>query len=430
MTDVICAVAINKVYPDGMKTIGFCLELSEETSDGEAEQYTFEVWDRSYEPAMGAIQRTVKKISCPERKKILLEMDTTEKAAYAIGNYKMDGTFDPFGPGNLGFEDPKRTGMKQEIGKKEAQKGPGKDFGYTGPKPFFVEIHVKKEEKTEQIVSCHTWTCAELERFEVREQNGQKYLLYIPQDYDAGKKYPLILFIVDAAGRGTYEKGPLVQGTGALVWTEPKEQEKHPCFVMAPVYGPEDILTHDDFTFDTKLYKVKEVIDALQMEYSIDPKRIYTTGQSMGCMGSCQLMIQYPSYFSGAMLVAGQWEPQKSGAALKDNRAWILVSENDKKAYPGMNAVVEELTKQGGVAEKYFLDAKLPQEELEKEAEKEAEGGANIKYTVFDGSSVVPEGTPDGPGANHTCTWRIAYNIEAVRDWLFEGAGGGRDESI
>jgi predicted peptidase len=45
--------------------------------------------------------------------------------------------------------------------------------------------------------------------------------------------------------------------------------------------------------------------------------------------------------------------------------------------------------------------------------------GNNIKYSVLKKGTVVPAGMNDDGGSNHVCTWRIAYNIEGVRDWLF-----------
>ena len=45
--------------------------------------------------------------------------------------------------------------------------------------------------------------------------------------------------------------------------------------------------------------------------------------------------------------------------------------------------------------------------------------GNNIKYTVLAKGTVVPEGLPDDGRNNHIYTWRIAYTIEGLRDWLF-----------
>lgn len=417
MTDVISAVAINKVYPDGMKTVAYQLELSDVMSSDALSRYAFEVWDHSYEPLVPAIRRTITNVGI-DGNYLRIETDIHEKAAYAIGNYKMDGSFNPFGPGQLGFEDPSQPRKMPPSNGKGPMKGPGKDFGYLGPKPLHVTIHMRSETGEEQEVSCTEWECKELDRFRVRELNGQRYLLYVPENYSPNEQYPLVMFIVDAAARGTYEKGPLVQGDGALIWTERESQDRHPCFVLAPLYGPADILTHDDYTVNDKLYKVMDVIDALVNEYSIDTRRIYATGQSMGCMSSCQLMIERPDLFAGAMLVAGQWEPVKSADAIKDKRIWILVSENDMKAHPGMDAITDEIENLGVAVAHYSWDAKAPHVQLEAEAGRAADEEGNIKYTVFQGDSVVPEGVTPSPGSNHTCTWQVAYDITPVRDWL------------
>jgi predicted peptidase len=46
--------------------------------------------------------------------------------------------------------------------------------------------------------------------------------------------------------------------------------------------------------------------------------------------------------------------------------------------------------------------------------------GAPIQYVALRKGTVVPPGQPDNGGGNHVNTWRIAYAIEGVRDWLFE----------
>ncbi len=47
-----------------------------------------------------------------------------------------------------------------------------------------------------------------------------------------------------------------------------------------------------------------------------------------------------------------------------------------------------------------------------------AEGG-NIKYTVLKKGTVVPNGITENADNNHAYTWRVAYPIEGLRDWLF-----------
>ena len=40
--------------------------------------------------------------------------------------------------------------------------------------------------------------------------------------------------------------------------------------------------------------------------------------------------------------------------------------------------------------------------------------------TWFEGRSVVPDDQPVHPGTHHVNTWVKAYDIKALREWLFE----------
>ena len=53
-----------------------------------------------------------------------------------------------------------------------------------------------------------------------------------------------------------------------------------------------------------------------------------------------------------------------------------------------------------------FWDSKAPVAELDQKVKELAAQGSKINYTVF-------------AGGNHMYTWSFAYNIDAIRDWLF-----------
>lgn len=82
-----------------------------------------------------------------------------------------------------------------------------------------------------------------------------------------------------------------------------------------------------------------------------------------------------------------------------NNKLWILVSRNDEKAFPGMNAVAEAMEKAGAKVGRYCWNAKSA--DLNAEAQKSLADNVNVRYTVFEGSSVVPEGEVPHSGANH-----------------------------
>ena len=44
----------------------------------------------------------------------------------------------------------------------------------------------------------------------------------------------------------------------------------------------------------------------------------------------------------------------------------------------------------------------------------------NLNFTWFEGRSVIPDGMEVHGGMHHICTWKKAYDIKALREWLFE----------
>lgn len=240
-----------------------------------------------------------------------------------------------------------------------------------------------------------------------------KYNLYVPQNYDKTKSYPMVLFMHDASVTGDQTIATLSQGNGATVWASPSEQAKHPAFVLAPQYS-EDLGQANDESVDITV----DLINYLTSQYSIDTNRLYTTGQSGGCMRSIAIDIKYPDLFAASYLVAGQWDASLVGPMAND-KLWIIVSEGDIQAYPGMNAITAELEKDGAKVSRATWSGKSTAEEFSSNVSKMEADGNNINYTVLQKGTVVPEGEEDNPATNHMDTWKIAYNIEGIRDWLF-----------
>ena len=242
------------------------------------------------------------------------------------------------------------------------------------------------------------------------------YNLFIPRDYNAEKKYPLVLFIHDASSCSEDVRATLAQGNGAVVWTSKAEQKKHECFVLAPQFLPNPIV-NDSFQTNGDFHKIKPLLDEMIRKYSIDEDRIYETGQSMGCMSGCELNCQYPDLFAASFLVAGQWDPEKMARIPRQN-FWIMVSEGDQKAFPGMNAVAERMKAAGANVVHEKWSAKAGQQQWRQDGERLMQTGANVIYTSLD-KATVAKGDDSHPGEHHMETWKTAYNVEVVRDWIF-----------
>lgn len=117
-------------------------------------------------------------------------------------------------------------------------------------------------------------------------------------------------------------------------------------------------------------------------------------------------------------LLDNQWDPTKVSALAKD-KLWIIVSEGDQEAFPGMNDIMANLEEEGTKISRATWNGKSSGLEFASDVSQMIAKGSSINYTVFKKGTVVPAGQTDDGGSNHINTWRIAYTIEGVRDWLF-----------
>lgn len=270
----------------------------------------------------------------------------------------------------------------------------------------------------EQIVS-QKMSQPVVEKFYQCEFGGLQYNLFIPTDYDEKKLYPLVIFIADASANSDDPLIPLVQGNGGVIWATPAEQAKHPCFVLVPQIPHGVPLTIDDFVASPVLEIIKDLLDHVVNRYSIDRNRIYTTGQSQGCMASCELNVRYPDYFAASLLVSGQWNPETMAARLTKSKLLIAVSEGGPREFPGMNAVITALEIAGAKVARACLNARKSETELNADVNDLIATGANILYIVYDAKTALPNDGREHPQiAHHMRGWEISYDIEAIRDWL------------
>lgn len=244
------------------------------------------------------------------------------------------------------------------------------------------------------------------------------YNLYIPKNYDATQSYPLVLFMHDAGVTGTNPLRTLQQGLGAVLFASPEDQAKHPSFVLAPQYPV--ALANDASQISDYADVTVRLIRDLEKHYNINNNRLYTTGQSGGCMTSIALNIKYPNLFAASLLVAGQWDPSQV-ASIAKNKLWIIVSQDDGKAWPGMNTITQVLESHGARITRATWNGQSNAKEFANNVDTILAIGvdSNVFYTVFEKGTVIPKDAKVNGGSGHVWTWPIAYNIPKVRDWLF-----------
>ena len=243
------------------------------------------------------------------------------------------------------------------------------------------------------------------------------YNLFTPKNISSEGKYPLVMFIHDAGTTSVNDtQVTLIQGIGATIWASEEDQAKRPCFVIAPQF--DEAIVNDSFTTLGKYDLIMPMLnDVIAKHPQIDTTRIYTTGQSMGCMSSIALMIENPNFFAAAYYVAGQWDPEKMKALVNDT-FWIVIAEADPKAPPIMDEAMSNLEALGANITRAMWDGHASEEQKAIDVEEVESHGTSKNYIKYINGTVID---PDQEQTqNHMGTWKLAYNIVGVRDWIFK----------
>ena len=245
-----------------------------------------------------------------------------------------------------------------------------------------------------------------------------QYQLFIPADYDANEKYPLVQFIPDSSVVGKGTDAVLTQGWGGLIWASEEEQSKHPCFVVVPVFT--DTVVDDNFNHSEQIEAAVHFIQYLLQTYSIDPEKLYTTGQSMGGMTSFYLNITYPDFFAASVFVGSQWDNSKLNV-LEDKSFFYIVSAGDPTASAGQSELLSVFDADGVSYSHDEWGAQDPADEQNAAVAAMLSEGHTANFVTFTAGTTLAEGASATSGAGeHMTSFDYAYKIEAVRDWLFQ----------
>jgi|SRR3954468_768771 predicted peptidase len=164
------------------------------------------------------------------------------------------------------------------------------------------------------------------------------YRLFRPQ---ATGKMPLVLYLHGSGGQGDDNFKQLGLGNifGTRVWLLPENQRKFPCYVVVP-QSNRGWVRYDPAKLDKEVYEMVpglgqgtgmalEVVEALVREFSIDERRIYVTGQSMGGAGTWNIITNRPKFFAAAAICCGS-RSTEDGTGSIETPVWNFHGEADQ----------------------------------------------------------------------------------------------------
>ena len=211
-----------------------------------------------------------------------------------------------------------------------------------------------------------------------KDQSGteHKYVVFVPHNYKKGTPTPTILFL---HGAGETKPGPKSKGTPKMpveVGIGPAIKKREKTFPFLTIIPQAPRFGWGAGTEGGKL--ALAILDEVEKEYSVDKKRLYLTGLSMGGMGTWSLAMAMPEKWAAIVPICGRGDT-KSADKIKDLPCWAFHGDADTAVnVSGSRDMIAAIKKAGG----------------------------DPKYTEY-------------PGVGHN-SWDKAYDTDELYEWLLK----------
>lgn len=216
------------------------------------------------------------------------------------------------------------------------------------------------------------------------------YQIMYPQNYDASKQYPLVVFLHGAGERGVDNQKQLIHGKQFFIDNFYSINE---AIVIAPQCAEgsywANVTRHqigNDVSFifghtdaaTPQMNTLVSLVDYWIESGKVNLNQVYLGGLSMGGMGTFELLWRMPNTFAAAFPICGGADLKKSDKYAKNTALWIFHGDKD-------NVVPVENSR-----EAYKMLKSL---------------GCDVEYTEYE-------------GVNHG-SWNNAFQEKDLAPWLF-----------
>ena len=194
-----------------------------------------------------------------------------------------------------------------------------------------------------------------------------KYVVFLPDDFDKSKQYPVIFHTHGAGCRGT--DTAVLRTVGVIKQAINGDQALENCIIFSP-----QCYANTWFEIFEQLIRFAKYTASLPY---VDKNRFYASGISMGGYAIVQLMMSCPELFAAGIVCCGggmYW----NAARLKEIPIWFFHGAQDRTVYP---------------EESLHLCAKI------------CAAGGNARVKIY-------------PHNAHNC-WDDTYSDKNVYEWLF-----------
>ena len=203
-------------------------------------------------------------------------------------------------------------------------------------------------------------------RIFVRGSDTLPYRILYPLDYKPRKKYPILLFLHGSGERGKDNELQLVHGS--KLFTDSSNRQKFPAIVIFPQCPQNDSWARVNIARNTQPFQleflsdgpmtiplslVSQLMDSLASTRSVNKKKIYIGGLSMGGMGTFDMLWRKPGFFAAAFPICGGGDTSKAVVYGKNFPIWVFHGAADPVVDPNNSRKMVAALQRAGARVKY-----------------------------------------------------------------------------
>jgi poly(3-hydroxybutyrate) depolymerase len=265
-----------------------------------------------------------------------------------------------------------------------------------------------------------------------------KYLLFVPKDYSANRRYPLV---VSLRGSGSTYMSATDGFEAAHPWIQDSVQARVPHFIMVPECnsgtwgGLAGAASNGVMATASKI--VIEAIEDLKKQYSLDSNRFVLTGFSLGGSGTYHILELMPDYWAAGVPTAAGGDTSRMTYIAK-TPTWHHQGANDGNAGRRMTKALEE---RGHKVVRMVCDFTIDSPAKWRSA---IQGGAKPEDIIFRNARApvtvdslrraIEAGATyiysELTGGNHSSAWMNAAHNPLLAKWAFSKVRGGGTVSL
>lgn len=203
-------------------------------------------------------------------------------------------------------------------------------------------------------------------------QNGDTmpYRLLLPQNYDANKQYPLVIFLHGRGETGSDNEKQLIHG--AALFLRDSIRKNYPAIVVFPQCADDSYWSNVQATTteernskrtfffvpdgppSSAMTMLMSLTDHLLLQYPVTKQQVYVMGLSMGGMGTFELVRRKPGVFAAAIPICGGANPA-TAKQLRKTKWWVFHGAKDDVVLPVFSENMVAALKKAKVSVQFTL---------------------------------------------------------------------------